>query len=45
MLYFLSGISGNVVSALYFSQTTSVGASGAIFGFMGFQLAYLIRTK
>ncbi|CAD8204379.1 unnamed protein product [Paramecium octaurelia] len=45
LLYFIAGIGGNIASALYFPTATGVGASGAIFGFLGYQLAYLIKTK
>lgn len=34
--YFTAGVAGNTLSALYFTHGTSVGASGAIFGFIGY---------
>jgi len=38
-LYFLSGISGGILSVLIHPQYTSVGASGAVFGLAGAALA------
>ena len=35
LIYFLSGIAGNLLSIGFSSNTTSVGASGAIFGLFG----------
>lgn len=42
-LYFLSGIFGNLASALINPYSTSVGASGAIFGLIGIQAAYIVK--
>ncbi len=45
-IYFVSGICGGLLSAFLNSSTTSVGASGAIFGLMGAMLyfCYYYRT-
>ncbi len=40
-LYFTAGIGGNLLSALLFPYTISIGASGAIFGLIGLEGSYL----
>lgn len=43
-IYFLSGIGGNLLSAVCNTNSVSVGASGALFGILGGQLAYIIMN-
>lgn len=38
--YFLSGIGANILSVIVMPETTTVGASGAIFGLFGMYVAY-----
>lgn len=49
IIYFLSGLSGNILSALWDMQTgdyaVSAGASGAIFGIVGAILYVAIRNR
>lgn len=49
VLYIISGIGGNVLSALYDLQTghyvVSAGASGAIFGIIGALFLIIIRNR
>jgi len=44
LVYFATGIAGSLASA-FFTQTPSVGASGAIFGLMGALIAFLLRRR
>jgi rhomboid protease GluP len=44
MLYFLSGIAGNVVS-FYFSPNNSLGASTSIFGLVAAQGVFIFRNR
>ncbi|EGC31949.1 hypothetical protein DICPUDRAFT_49886 [Dictyostelium purpureum] len=43
-IYLLCGVMGNLCSAIMLPQSVQVGASGAIFGFLGVLLADLIRN-
>ncbi|KAM3134402.1 Rho1-Guanine Exchange Factor-like protein [Paramecium bursaria] len=45
ILYFSAGLFGNITSAYYNIYGTSVGASGAIFGIIGFYSASMIHIK
>lgn len=45
VIYFVSGIMGCIFSFTFSSYTTSVGASGAIFGLLGAAVVYGIRMK
>ncbi|MES1915361.1 MAG: hypothetical protein MHM6MM_007320 [Cercozoa sp. M6MM] len=42
LLYVVAGIGGSVLSAFGDPNTVSVGASGALFGLLGGQLAYIV---
>lgn len=44
VIYFISGIMGSIMS-LYFSESMSVGASGAIFGLLGCVLVIAIKFR
>ncbi|XP_010922306.1 RHOMBOID-like protein 2 [Elaeis guineensis] len=44
MLYVMSGFGGSVLSALFIQSRISVGASGALFGFLGGMLSELITN-
>jgi len=44
LIYFFSGVVGNIVSALFLPSTLTVGASGAIFGLLGAAWADLIQN-
>ncbi|KAF9601742.1 hypothetical protein IFM89_022856 [Coptis chinensis] len=44
MLYLISGIGGNVLSALFIQDSISVGASGALFGLLGSMLSELLTN-
>jgi rhomboid protease GluP len=44
MIYFLSGLTGSLAS-LAFSPYPSVGASGALFGIFGAEVAFLLRNR
>ncbi len=43
-IYFLSGLSGNLLTLLWDPLTLSAGASGAIFGVFGASVIYLRKT-
>jgi membrane associated rhomboid family serine protease len=43
-IYFLCGIYGNILSAIFLPDQTQVGASGALFGFTGVLLADLLQN-
>ena len=43
-IFFISGLAGNILS-FFFNQNPSVGASGAIFGLVGFLLALSLRLN
>jgi len=43
-IYFLSGLSGNLLTLLMPLETVSAGASGAIFGIFGASVIYLRKT-
>lgn len=43
-LYVISGLGGSILSALFFRQDISVGASGAVFGLLGSMLSELITN-
>ncbi len=45
IIYFLSGLFGNVVFYLSGSMSPSGGASGAIFGLVGAEIAFFIRNR
>ncbi|WP_254160863.1 rhomboid family intramembrane serine protease [Chryseosolibacter histidini] len=42
ILYFVSGIAGSIASIMWYENTVSVGASGAIFGLFGAVLAAVL---
>ena len=44
-LYFVSGIVGNLLSLVFYYNSMSAGASGAIFGLSGFLLLYGLYRK
>jgi rhomboid protease GluP len=44
LIYFLSGLAGNLLTLLMGPEMISVGASGAIFGIFGASIIYLRRT-
>ncbi|GKV05000.1 hypothetical protein SLEP1_g17066 [Rubroshorea leprosula] len=44
ILYLLSGFGGSVLSSLFIQNSTSVGASGALFGLLGAMLSELITN-
>jgi len=44
LIYFLSGLAGNLLTLLYGSDMISVGASGAIFGLFGAVTIYMRRS-
>ena len=44
MLYVMSGFGGGVLSAFFIQSRISVGASGALFGFLGGMLSELITN-
>lgn len=44
IVYFVSGLAGSLAS-LWWTQGLSAGASGAIFGLLGFLIAYLLRRR
>eukprot|EP00243_Klebsormidium_subtile_P001400 TRINITY_DN12413_c0_g1_i1.p1 TRINITY_DN12413_c0_g1~~TRINITY_DN12413_c0_g1_i1.p1 ORF type:complete len:482 (+),score=69.42 TRINITY_DN12413_c0_g1_i1:279-1724(+) len=44
VLYFLSGVGGSLMSALFLTNVISVGASGALFGLLGATLADLLTN-
>jgi membrane associated rhomboid family serine protease len=43
-IYIISGIYGNLVSAIFLPKSVTVGASGSIFGFFGVLLVDLIKN-
>jgi membrane associated rhomboid family serine protease len=43
-VYLLSGIGGNLSSAIFLPQLPSVGASGALFGIVGMMLTSYIKN-
>lgn len=43
-IYILSGLSGNLLSALFLPSQVTVGASGAIYGFLGVLIVDLIKN-
>jgi membrane associated rhomboid family serine protease len=40
----MAGLGGNLFSSLYFKYGVSVGASGAIFGLLGCEAAYISKN-
>ena len=44
IVFFVSGLAGSLAS-LWWTQGLSAGASGAIFGLLGFLVAYLLRRR
>ncbi|XP_031116002.1 RHOMBOID-like protein 2 isoform X2 [Ipomoea triloba] len=44
IIYFLSGFGGSVLSSLFIQRSTSVGASGALFGLLGAMLSELLTN-
>lgn len=44
LIYFLSGLAGNLLTLLMGPEMISVGASGAIFGIFGASIIYLRKT-
>jgi rhomboid protease GluP len=44
-IYFFSGVIGNLLSLLFYYNSMSAGASGAIFGLSGFLLVYGLYRK
>lgn len=42
IIYLLSGLGGNILSALFLQNSISVGASGALFGLLGAMLSELL---
>jgi membrane associated rhomboid family serine protease len=44
VIYMLSGVFGNILSAIFLPYIVSLGASGAIFGFFGVLLVDLIKN-
>lgn len=44
LLYIISGLGGNLLSALFIQTSISVGASGALFGLLGAMLSELITN-
>lgn len=44
IVYFLSGFGGSVLSSLFIQRSTSVGASGALFGLLGAMLSELLTN-
>jgi rhomboid protease GluP len=44
-IYFVSGLAGNLAWYLLGSDVPSVGASGAIFGLIGAEVAYFVRNR
>ncbi|XP_077239003.1 RHOMBOID-like 1 isoform X1 [Tasmannia lanceolata] len=44
LLYFISGVGGSLLSALFIQSSISVGASGALFGLLGAMLSELITN-
>ena len=45
LAYVISGIGASIASILWYANTVSVGASGAIFGMMGVMISLLITKK
>ena len=45
VLYFVTGVSGSVFSALWHPYVIMVGASGALFGLIGVMIAYGYRNR
>ncbi len=45
LIYFFSGVLGNIISLFFYHNTMSAGASGAIFGLSGFLLVYGLYRK
>jgi rhomboid protease GluP len=45
LLYFLSGLGGGVAYYLLGSSALSAGASGAVFGLVGAEIAYFLRNR
>lgn len=43
VIYFVSGVTGNLVSAICNPCTTTVGSSGALFGLMGAMIPYCLE--
>ncbi|KAJ5069644.1 rhomboid-related [Anaeramoeba ignava] len=44
IIYFLTGISGNLLSAIFLPNVVSVGSSSALFGLLGFMVVDLSRN-
>jgi len=44
-IYFVSGLAGNVAWYVLGGESPSVGASGAIFGLIGAEVAYFVRNR
>ena len=44
-IYIICGIFGNIISAIFLPTQVEVGASGALFGFLGVLLSDLIQVK
>lgn len=44
-IYFLSGLAGNVAYYLFGTNTVSAGASGAVFGLVGAEVAFFLRNR
>lgn len=43
IIYFISGVTGNLISAICNPCTTTVGSSGALFGLMGAMITYCLE--
>ncbi|KAL7562877.1 hypothetical protein ACA910_000253 [Epithemia clementina (nom. ined.)] len=43
-IFFMSGLGGNIASALFIQNTVSVGASGGLFGLLGLCLANILTN-
>jgi rhomboid protease GluP len=45
VLFFISGLAGNIAWYVFGTDVPSIGASGAIFGLIGAEVAYFVRNR